>query len=120
MTYKQVIVVRKDLNMSIGKTAGQVAHASLEAALRAKEKNAELFEAWFKNGYEQRKIVLSVNSEEELIQLFHKALQAGYPLSIVEDLGKTELAPGTLTCIAIGPTIDWYIDEITKNLPLLK
>ena len=43
---KQVIVVRNDLKMSKGKTAVQVAHASLSAAEIAKKENGEIFQKW--------------------------------------------------------------------------
>lgn len=40
--YKQIIIVRKDLNMSVGKLAAQVSHASIAFLTNQMRKNVEL------------------------------------------------------------------------------
>lgn len=114
---KQAIVVRTDLKMGKGKVAAQVAHASLSAAEAAQERKPRWYEGW--KGEGQAKIVLKAESEEELDELFLKAKSAGLPASLIEDRGLTQLEPGTVTCLAIGPGPDVEIDGITGKLKLL-
>ncbi|OYT40330.1 MAG: aminoacyl-tRNA hydrolase [Desulfurococcales archaeon ex4484_58] len=115
--YKQVIVVRTDLEMSKGKLAVQVAHASVIAAFKAYHERREWFNAWWSSG--QKKIVLRGKNMDELLKLARKAENKGLPVAIVRDAGLTELEPGTLTTIAIGPGPSSKIDEITGALKLL-
>ncbi|WP_456482387.1 peptidyl-tRNA hydrolase Pth2 [Methanopyrus sp.] len=115
--YKQVIVVRGDLELSRGKLAAQVAHASLGAFLRAKESGAPV-EEWLKEG--QKKVVLECEDEEELLELHELAKRRGLPSFLVRDAGLTELEPGTVTCLGIGPEREEEIDRITGDLPLLR
>lgn len=114
MEYKQVIVVRKDLNLSVGKTAVQVAHASLLAYSRT---GKILKDKWESGG--AKKVVLEVNSEAELITLQEKAKRRGLVASLVKDAGLTEISPGTITALAIGPEQSELIDKLTGNLHLL-
>lgn len=114
---KQAIVVRSDLKMGKGKVAAQVAHASLASAEAARERKSAWYDGWKEEG--QAKIVLKVESEEELNQLFRKARSAGLPASLIQDRGLTQVEPGTVTCLGIGPGPDAAIDEITGKLKLL-
>jgi PTH2 family peptidyl-tRNA hydrolase len=114
---KQVIVVRMDLKMSKGKIAVQVAHASLMAAFEAYHNFREWFIEWWREG--QKKVVLKVDSEKELLELYNKALEKRLPVALVADAGLTELPPGTTTALAIGPAPDHRVDEITGHLKLL-
>jgi PTH2 family peptidyl-tRNA hydrolase len=114
---KQVIVVRSDLKMGKGKIAAQVAHASLSAAEEAMGKRVSWFDGWKEGG--QAKVVLKVQSEEELQELFRKAKSAKLPASLIEDRGLTQVEPGTVTCLGIGPGPDDDIDRITGKLRLL-
>ncbi|RLG78804.1 MAG: peptidyl-tRNA hydrolase [Thermoprotei archaeon] len=115
--YKQVIVVRTDIKMSRGKLAAQVAHASVLAAFTAYHKKKEWFTAWWNSG--QKKVVLKGGTEKELLDLAEKALKQKLPVAIVRNAGYTELEPGTLTAIAIGPAPSDYIDNLTGDLKLL-
>jgi PTH2 family peptidyl-tRNA hydrolase len=118
LRYKQVIVVRKDLGMSCGKIAVQVAHASLEAAEISRRENPDLYRAWKEEG--AKKVVLEVKSEEELIEIYREALDKGLVSVLIRDAGLTELEPGTATAVGIGPHEEESIDKITGKLPLLK
>lgn len=117
---KQVIIIRKDLNMRKGKMAAQGAHASLGVLL---DENGGIrknpyFQDWLQNG--QTKIVLGVDSEQELQNLFFQAAKAKLPVKLVVDAGKTEFdGISTKTAIAIGPWDESAIDEITGDLTLL-
>lgn len=114
---KQAIVVRTDLQMGKGKVAAQVAHASLAAAEAAQEKRTGWYTEWKEEG--QAKIVLKVGSLEALDELFRKAKSAGLPASMIEDRGLTQVDPGTVTCLGVGPAPDAEVDKITGKLKLL-
>ncbi len=114
---KQVIIVRTDLKMSKGKTCAQVAHASLEACEISRKKFKKIYEKWKTSG--AKKIVLKVDSEEEILELYEKAKEKDLPCYLVKDAGLTELEPGTITALGIGPYISSEIDKITGDLKLL-
>lgn len=114
---KQAIVVRTDLKMGKGKVAAQVAHASLTAAEAAQQKKRGWYDGWKEGG--QAKIVLKVESENALRDLFQKARGAGLPASLIEDRGLTQIEPGTVTCLGIGPAPEAEVDSITGKLRLL-
>jgi len=114
---KQAIVVRTDLQMGKGKVAAQVAHASLAAAEEAQERKAGWYREW--KGEGQAKIVLKVGSLDALEELFRKAKSAGLPASMIADRGLTQVEPGTVTCLGLGPAPDAELDKITGKLKLL-
>jgi len=138
---KQVIVVRKDLNMGKGKIAAQVAHASMKVLLDRMtftdvslttpsssnprfvdmsmiiSKSSSLYD-WLNGPF--TKVVVSVNSIDELLELQIKADNMNIRHSIITDAGRTEFhGEPTITCIAIGPDESDKIDKITGDLPLL-
>ena len=117
---KQVIVLRKDLNMRKGKMVAQGAHASM-AAILTKNHNIsdnKYVEHWLRGDF--TKIVVSVNSEEELKSIYAQAINSGLPCSLITDKGLTEFkGVETKTAVAIGPGPDYIINEITGDLKLL-
>ena len=134
---KQVIVVRKDLNMRKGKIAAQSSHASMKVFLDMCEKSWSFDEhdgkikkftfyyeynsAWdeWLNG-RFTKVVVSCDSESELLELYQKSSDKRLPCSLIIDAGLTEFnGVPTKTCIAIGPAYPEDIDEITGHLKLL-
>jgi peptidyl-tRNA hydrolase, PTH2 family len=128
MRIKQVILVRKDLNMRRGKEIAQGSHAAMDflieplrqlllqnhatqIALTDHEKH------WIVHG--MAKVCLRVNSEEELQAHHEKALAAGLKSYMIQDSGRTEFhGQPTLTACAIGPDLAEKIDEITGDLVL--
>ena len=115
--YKQVIVIRADLNMSMGKTAAQAAHAAIMAAEECRRSKPEWLTEWLSEG--QKKVVLRVEEEAELRRLYREAKQAKLPAALVEDAGLTEVPPGTITALGIGPAPSSLLDEVTGKLKLL-
>ena len=114
MNYKQCIIVRKDLKMGTGKASAQVSHASVEATLKS---DKEKVKRWRSQG--MKKIVLKVNSEEELFDYKKKAEQNKLKTALITDAGKTVFKKPTITCLAIGPDKEEDIDKITKDLKML-
>jgi PTH2 family peptidyl-tRNA hydrolase len=112
--YKQVIVVRKDLRMDRGKIASQVAHASLEAYKKTDEKTREIWE-----GGGSKKVVLRIENLKKLIELKEKVRVMKIPYAVIRDAGKTQVEPGTITSLGIGPVEEEVIDRVTKDLRLL-
>jgi PTH2 family peptidyl-tRNA hydrolase len=115
--YKQAIVVRTDLKMGKGKLAAQVGHAAVSAAEKARQKCPGWWQAWLGEG--QCKVTVKVKSLEELLELQKEAIGLKLPHSLVADRGLTQLPPGTVTCLGIGPAPSVQVDRITGKLPLL-
>lgn len=114
MSYKQVILARTDLKLPKGKLAAQCAHASVIAVLRS---DSKIVKEWESEG--MPKIVLKVADEKELIKYFQMAKDEGLNVSLVTDAGKTVIAPGTKTCVGIGPNDEEEIDSLTQDLKLM-
>lgn len=113
--FKMVIAIRTDIKMSKGKTAAQSAHAAVSVLDEADKK---ILAKWKSEG--QKKIVVKAKNENELLEIANKAKKMKVPFSVISDAGLTEVVPGTLTAIAIGPDDEEKINKITGSLPLLK
>lgn len=111
---KQAIVVRTDLGMGKGKLAAQAAHASLQAYENA---HTSTQREWKGSG--QKKVVLKIGSESELHELADQARREGLPYAVVTDAGHTQLEPGTVTALAVGPGEANLVDRVTGELKLL-
>jgi len=110
-------VARTDIKMGKGKLAAQAAHASLSAAEEAMRRREQWYTEWKSSG--QMKVVVKVSSEEELQDLYRKAKSVKLPAALIQDKGLTQLEPGTVTCLGIGPGPDDEIDSLTGKLKLL-
>lgn len=135
MEAKQVIVVRKDLNMRKGKIAAQVAHASLGAFLKScvvkepRSSNRGLtVTGEFKEGTPMNnwltgpftKVCVGCDSEVELLTLVENAKSKGILHCLITDSGKTEFnGVPTITCAAFGPEWIDELDKLTGHLKLL-
>lgn len=111
-----VIVIRTDIKLSPGKMAAQVGHAAVNCAFSAKKNHKKWFRGWYDEG--QKKVVVKVSGLDELRNLHFAAKEAGLPNSLITDAGHTQLPPGTVTCLGIGPAPENLIDGITGDLPL--
>ncbi len=141
---KQIIVIRKDLKMRRGKEIAQGAHASMAAVLSAftHQTLSEVVEGTI-DGYGDakvygmrtddytdnplkdwlfgsfRKITVTVQTEQELLDLHRVAKESGLLVGLIQDNGATEFnGVKTYTALAIGPAYDEQIDKLTSSLPL--
>jgi len=126
MEHKQVIVLRKDLNMRKGKMVAQGAHASMGAILGLCQVKNDMLELkmddrvrpWLTGRF--KKICVYVNSEQELLAIHNQALAAGLVASLIQDAGLTEFGGvKTYTAVAVGPDREDRVDAVTGTLPLL-
>jgi peptidyl-tRNA hydrolase, PTH2 family len=119
-TYKQIIIIRKDLNMRKGKMCAQASHAAMGFISRQYPSEVEysLVEMkWFESG--TAKIVCQVENLEELQKIVEQAKNAKIKTYVVTDSGLTEFG-GTLTvtAAALGPDTSQKLDPITQHLKL--
>ena len=125
---KQMLVLRKDLNMRKGKMIAQGAHASMAAILNWMDQGHghghailspdDRVKIWLSSPF--TKICVSVDSEEELLDIYQKALNASMLCSLIKDDGTTEFKGiPTNTAVAVGPDTDEKLDPITGHLKLL-
>lgn len=141
---KQVIIIRKDLNMRKGKMIAQGAHASIAVIFNymtpsyskpfvgkgmerqsfhfdidlPNNETGEKMKEWMTGIF--KKIVVGAETLNEMVEAYDKAKQAGIPCSIIEDAGLTEFGGNvTITAVAIGPDSPEKIDPITSKFNLL-
>ncbi|NWS73046.1 PTH2 hydrolase, partial [Crotophaga sulcirostris] len=114
--FKLVLVVRNDLKMGKGKVAAQCSHAAVSAYKQVQRRNPELLKQWEYCG--QPKVVLKAPDEETLIQLLAAAKQLGLTVSLIQDAGRTQIAPGSRTVLGIGPGPADVVDKVSGHLKL--
>ncbi|CAJ1005772.1 putative Peptidyl-tRNA hydrolase PTH2 [Leishmania naiffi] len=132
---KMALVVRKDLKMRNGKIAAQCAHAAvgvIEEILAFKSAGAtspqpalnpvstawvQWYDAWHASG--SSKVALQCSDEAAMMALAKHARQVNLPHYVVRDAGRTQVAAGSKTVVAVGPGPRSLVDEVTKQLKLL-
>jgi len=124
---KQVIVMRKDLNLSKGRLVTQGAHASIAFLtdlikeynpLQLTDSQLQLNESqkeWIYGTF--YKICVGVDSEKELLDIGYNAVMLGLSVKYIEETNGFDKP--TITCLAIGPDYSSKIDPVTKHLKLL-
>ena len=113
---KQVIIIRADLDMGKGKTIAQGAHASVLGYMEAERANKAIAKEWLDSG--QKKIVLKLPDEESIKKMYEAFKFKKVPCALVNDAGLTQLPPGTITALGIGPWKSDEIDIFTSKLKL--
>lgn len=113
----QYFVVNRELNMSKGKTAAQVAHAATLSTIEMastntsfKERQSEFVE-WLQTG--MKKIILK-GKQVDLEKLERNGFFS------IRDSGLTEIQKGSLTVIALPPMDKWEAKGFVGHLSLLK
>jgi PTH2 family peptidyl-tRNA hydrolase len=121
--FKQVLVVRNDLNMRKGKMVAQGAHASIMVLVHrlcgeTTGSKDYAIQEWLSDG--MTKICVRVDSEAELLEIAKQAEDAGLTVHVITDAGHTEFGGvPTRTCLAIGPDEEEKINAVTGKLKLL-
>lgn len=147
MSYKQIIIIRKDLQMSPGKLAAQVSHASMAFLTNAVKRNAkivtepdihyesnivfekDLYEKWILGTF--TKVTLGARNKNQLLKAVEMAkelgMEEGVDYFLIKDNCYTELEPEevdengigrTLTCVGFKPMDAEVIDQIGKKYHL--
>ncbi|XP_064208374.1 peptidyl-tRNA hydrolase 2, mitochondrial isoform X2 [Anguilla rostrata] len=114
--FKMTLVVRNDLKMGKGKVAAQCSHAAVSAFKQVQRRNPDLLRQWEYCG--QPKVVVRAPDEESLIELLAHAKELGLPVSLIQDAGRTQIAPGSRTVLGIGPGPVDLVDKVTGHLKL--
>lgn len=122
--FKQLIIARRDLNMSPGKLAAQVSSAFLIEMIRDSwpEKaqgfyqvnyrlDEDIYDNWINDGV--TKVVCGARNRGKL----EKAIEKAKELGMIEGVD-TESPQGTLTCVGFRPMEAEKIDEIGKDFHL--
>ncbi|HTT26082.1 MAG TPA: aminoacyl-tRNA hydrolase [Thermoplasmata archaeon] len=113
-----VLVLRADLRLTPGKAAVQAAHAAVNLVTgTGGGKAGELLKAWMAEG--ARKIAVTAPTLDAMRELERAARARGLPTTMIQDAGYTEVAPGTVTCLGIGPGRNGDVDAVTGELALL-
>lgn len=113
--YKQVLVIRRDLNMTRGKEIAQGAHASMITLLE--NPDDPRMKAWLASPF--TKIALSCPDEEEMLRIRAQAQERGMITAMVMDQGRTMFnGVPTRTVLAVGPDRVEVIDEVCGHLKL--
>jgi peptidyl-tRNA hydrolase len=115
--FKLVLCVNMSLGMQKGKMAAQCCHATLGAYKLAMKQCPRNVQLWEYIG--QAKIAVKAESNEQLADLQKAAKAAGLVTYLVHDAGKTQIAFGSKTVLAIGPAPVSAFEGITSDLKLL-
>jgi peptidyl-tRNA hydrolase, PTH2 family len=115
--FKMVLVVNMSLQMGKGKIAAQCGHAALGAYRIAAEKCPSAIRWWLRMG--QAKIAVKCDDDKQLEEIAIKARGAGLVCCQIEDAGRTQIAAGSRTVLAIGPAPVSSFKGITEHLKLL-
>ena len=74
-------------------------------------------ESWIRDG--QKKVVLKVATLNDLFLIKEMARREGLSTALITDAGLTQIAPGTITVLGIGPAPVEKLDKVVGKLKLL-
>ncbi|KAG9068118.1 hypothetical protein KI688_011711 [Linnemannia hyalina] len=114
--YKMVLVIRTDLAMGKGKAAAQCCHATLANYKELSKSGPKTLARWEYFG--QAKVTLKVDNEEDMLMLQAQAMSIGLAAHTIRDAGRTQIAAGSRTVLAIGPGPISVVNSITGKLKL--
>lgn len=114
--FKMVLVVRNDLKMGKGKIAAQCSHATLGLYKKLLNRAPKALNRW--EMCAQPKVVVKIESEEDMLVLQERAKSLKLPTHITIDAGRTQIAPNSRTVMAILGPIE-VVDDVTGGLKLL-
>lgn len=115
--FKCVLVVVEELAMSPGKVAAQAAHAAVGHYKHLAAHNATWLAAWEAGG--EKTVVCSVPTAVQARDLQRQGDALGLVMHAVHDAGRTEVAPGSFTVLAVGGPAS-LVDRVTGALRLLR
>jgi len=115
--YKLILCVNNSLGMGKGKVAAQCCHATLGAYKLAVKYCPTAVQHWEFTG--QAKVAVRVDTEDEMFVLQLKAMEAGLVTCFIQDEGRTQIAAGSRTVLAVGPAPVHCFLGITSHLKLL-
>ncbi len=115
--YKMVLCVNQELGMGKGKIAAQCGHAAVGCYKRASKLCPGGLSAWERTGC--AKIAVKCPNEEEMNNIFKKAVEKGIPMYLVEDAGRTQIAAGSRTVLGLGPAPVKEFEGVTSHLKLM-
>ncbi|KAL3133837.1 hypothetical protein ABBQ32_008308 [Trebouxia sp. C0010 RCD-2024] len=112
---KVVLIVAQDLGMSPGKVGAQCAHAAVGLYKLTVALKAPWLGAWESTG--EKTVVLQAKTAEELRALATQAQTLSLATFMVADAGRTQVAPGSTTVLAIGGVSE-LVDQVSSKLKL--
>ncbi len=113
---KMMLVVRQDLKMGKGKACAQCGHAAVAAYRQARRSCPELLRRWERSG--AAKVAVKADSEEQLLTVMAMAQSLELPAAVIADAGRTQIAAGSRTVVAVGPGPAELVDSVTGHLKL--
>lgn len=114
---KMVMCVNTELKMRAGKIAAQCAHAAVAVVEDMRQTDKLLLRQW--EQYGSAKIAVKCPNQAELLQLRDAANAQGIPCHLITDAGRTQIAPGSKTVLAMGPWGKSKLDDLTGHYKLL-
>lgn len=109
-----VFFIRKDLKMRNGKIAAQCGHAALGIFKKVSKHYNKYATYWYDKEF--KKYFFYVKDEEQMNEFLDFADDNGILREKIIDAGRTQIAAGSATVLAIGPVDEDIVSSFTSNL----